>query len=113
MAVSQFTLYGVLKGNKPDFHVAMPPQNAKPFYASLVDSFRKSYKPDAVKGVILLALLHELLNLLFRIILASFISFRNAFDLFYGLCACRWCVWSNDEGKEFILLFLRYPEKSL
>ncbi|CAL8146807.1 unnamed protein product [Prunus armeniaca] len=67
LLVSQFTLYGVLKGNKPDFHVAMPPQNAKAFYASLVDSFRKSYKPDAVKGVILLALLHELLNLSIRI----------------------------------------------
>lgn len=23
MAVSQFTLYGILKGNKPDFHAAM------------------------------------------------------------------------------------------
>ncbi|OVA11085.1 D-tyrosyl-tRNA(Tyr) deacylase [Macleaya cordata] len=49
-AVSQFTLYGVLKGNKPDFHVAMPPQRAKPFYASVVDKFQKSYKPDAIKG---------------------------------------------------------------
>lgn len=49
-AVSQFTLYGILKGNKPDFHVAMPPQKAKPFYDSLVDKFRKSYNPDAVKG---------------------------------------------------------------
>ncbi|CAN6689724.1 unnamed protein product [Malus baccata var. baccata] len=49
LLVSQFTLYGILKGNKPDFHVAMPPQKAKPFYASVVESFRKSYKPDAVK----------------------------------------------------------------
>ncbi|CAJ2637679.1 D-aminoacyl-tRNA deacylase isoform X5 [Trifolium pratense] len=37
LLVSQFTLYGFLKGNKPDFHVAMAPQRAKPFYASLVD----------------------------------------------------------------------------
>lgn len=50
LTVSQFTLYGTLKGNKPDFHVAMAPDKAKPFYASLVDSFRKSYKPDAIKG---------------------------------------------------------------
>ncbi|KAB5534066.1 hypothetical protein DKX38_017165 [Salix brachista] len=49
LIVSQFTLYGVLKGNKPDFHVAMPPQKAKPFYESLVDKFRKSYRPDAIK----------------------------------------------------------------
>lgn len=48
--VSQFTLYGFLKGNKPDFHVAMPPDKAKPFYASLVEKFQKAYNPDAVKG---------------------------------------------------------------
>ncbi|WRX27911.1 D-aminoacyl-tRNA deacylase DTD - like 1 [Theobroma cacao] len=36
-------------GNKPDFHVAMPPQKAKPFYESLLDKFRKAYQPDAIK----------------------------------------------------------------
>ncbi|XVF25711.1 hypothetical protein REPUB_Repub13aG0237100 [Reevesia pubescens] len=50
LLVSQFTLYGFLKGNKPDFHVAMPPQKAKPFYESLVDKFRKAYKPGVIKG---------------------------------------------------------------
>jgi hypothetical protein len=25
LQVSQFTLYGMAKGNKPDFHLAMPP----------------------------------------------------------------------------------------
>ncbi|KAG5413374.1 hypothetical protein IGI04_000941 [Brassica rapa subsp. trilocularis] len=49
LLVSQFTLYGFMKGNKPDFHVAMPPEKAKPFYASLVERFQKAYKPDAVK----------------------------------------------------------------
>ncbi|XP_022850907.1 D-aminoacyl-tRNA deacylase [Olea europaea var. sylvestris] len=49
LLVSQFTLYGVLKGNKPDFHVAMPPEKAKLFYASLVEKFRKAYNMDAVK----------------------------------------------------------------
>ncbi|KAL3643489.1 hypothetical protein CASFOL_014304 [Castilleja foliolosa] len=49
LLVSQFTLYGVLKGNKPDFHVAMPPDAAKPFYASVVEKFQKAYKVDAVK----------------------------------------------------------------
>lgn len=49
-AVSQFTLYGVLKGNKPDFHVAMPPDAAKPFYASLVENFQKAYRIDGIKG---------------------------------------------------------------
>lgn len=51
-AVSQFTLYGILKGNKPDFHVAMPPERAKAFYESVVEKFRKAYKSDAVKGKI-------------------------------------------------------------
>ncbi|KAI9096336.1 hypothetical protein K1719_026055 [Acacia pycnantha] len=49
LLVSQFTLYGFLKGNKPDFHVAMPPQKAKPFYASLVDRFKNAYNNDAIK----------------------------------------------------------------
>ncbi|XP_038710117.1 D-aminoacyl-tRNA deacylase [Tripterygium wilfordii] len=49
LLVSQFTLYGILKGNKPDFHVAMPPGKAKLFYASLVDKFQQSYKTDAIK----------------------------------------------------------------
>ncbi|KAK1269467.1 hypothetical protein QJS04_geneDACA008241 [Acorus gramineus] len=49
LLVSQFTLYGILKGNKPDFHVAMPPQRAKAFYDSLVDRFRRSYNADAIK----------------------------------------------------------------
>ncbi|XP_044460787.1 D-aminoacyl-tRNA deacylase isoform X2 [Mangifera indica] len=49
LLVSQFTLYGILKGNKPDFHVAMPPQKARPFYDSLVEKFRKTYNVDAVK----------------------------------------------------------------
>ncbi|KAF8649517.1 hypothetical protein HU200_064272 [Digitaria exilis] len=48
-SVSQFTLYGILKGNKPDFHVAMPPAKAKPFYASLVEKFQRSYSADSVK----------------------------------------------------------------
>lgn len=49
LLVSQFTLYGILKGNKPDFHVAMPPERAKPFYQSLVDKFQKSYNLSSVK----------------------------------------------------------------
>ncbi|PIA31317.1 hypothetical protein AQUCO_05100093v1 [Aquilegia coerulea] len=57
LLVSQFTLYGILKGNKPDFHVAMPPQKAKPFYESLVEKFRKSYKSDAVKDGVFAAMM--------------------------------------------------------
>ncbi|KAL5220858.1 hypothetical protein ABZP36_025571 [Zizania latifolia] len=49
LLVSQFTLYGILKGNKPDFHVAMPPAKAKLFYATLVEKFQKLCSADAVK----------------------------------------------------------------
>lgn len=49
-SVSQFTLYGFLKGNKPDFHVAMSPQDAKPFYESLVQKFKNTYNTDVIKG---------------------------------------------------------------
>lgn len=64
VTVSQFTLYGFLKGNKPDFHVAMAPQRAKPLYASLVDRFRNAYNSDAIKGMLSMFLLQFLFLLL-------------------------------------------------
>ncbi|KAL5575512.1 hypothetical protein UlMin_017211 [Ulmus minor] len=36
-------------GNKPDFHVVMPPEKAKPFYPYVVDIFKISYNLDAIK----------------------------------------------------------------
>ena len=65
LTFSQFTLYGLLKGNKPDFHVAMPPDKAKPFYESVVDRFRKSYRTDAIKGILQSSSLLSLLCLAF------------------------------------------------
>lgn len=50
LLVSQFTLYGQPKGNKLDFHVAMPPQQAKAFYDTHVLAHARSlYRPDRVK----------------------------------------------------------------
>ncbi|KAD3338005.1 hypothetical protein E3N88_33526 [Mikania micrantha] len=49
LLVSQFTLCGILKGNKPDFHVAMAPDKAKSLYASLVQRFQTSYRTNAVR----------------------------------------------------------------
>jgi D-tyrosyl-tRNA(Tyr) deacylase len=46
--VSQFTLYGVLKGNKPDYHNAMPPTQAKEFYSNFLGEVRKTYKADKI-----------------------------------------------------------------
>jgi len=50
LCVSQFTLQCVLKGNKPDFHTAMPAELALPFYGSILENMRSSYKPELIKG---------------------------------------------------------------
>ncbi|CAL8331066.1 unnamed protein product [Merluccius merluccius] len=49
LCVSQFTLQCVLKGNKPDFHAAMPAELAQPFYSHLLESMRCAYKPELIK----------------------------------------------------------------
>lgn len=36
MVVSQFTLYGILKGNKPDFHGSMEANKARELFEFLV-----------------------------------------------------------------------------
>ncbi len=46
----QFTLYSVLKGNKPDFHLAMDGEKSKPLYEELLLDLGKNYKPEKVKG---------------------------------------------------------------
>lgn len=50
LCVSQFTLQCVLKGNKPDFHLAMPTEQAESFYNSFLEQLRKSYRPELVRG---------------------------------------------------------------
>lgn len=50
LCVSQFTLYSVLKGNKPDFHQAMGGEEARQLYQSFVDRLRTEYNPAKVKG---------------------------------------------------------------
>ncbi|XP_029367035.1 D-aminoacyl-tRNA deacylase 1 [Echeneis naucrates] len=49
LCVSQFTLQCILKGNKPDFHLAMPAELAQPFYDSILENMRSSYKPECIK----------------------------------------------------------------
>lgn len=39
--VPQFTLYAVMKGNKPDFHNAMEFNKANEFFNELVEIMRK------------------------------------------------------------------------
>ncbi|XP_072750876.1 D-aminoacyl-tRNA deacylase 1 isoform X2 [Anoplolepis gracilipes] len=49
LCISQFTLYHVLKGNKLDFHRAMPAQESESFYMNFLAELRKKYIPDLVK----------------------------------------------------------------
>ncbi|XP_068135680.1 D-aminoacyl-tRNA deacylase 1 [Hyperolius riggenbachi] len=49
LCVSQFTLQCVLKGNKPDYHMAMPAEQAEPFYQDFLEQMRKAYKPELIK----------------------------------------------------------------
>ena len=49
LLVSQFTLYCVLKGNKPDFHHAMPPDAARPYWDGFVESVRAAYPGGRVQ----------------------------------------------------------------
>ncbi|XP_028829311.1 D-aminoacyl-tRNA deacylase 1 [Denticeps clupeoides] len=49
LCVSQFTLQSVLKGNKPDYHMAMPSESAQPLYSGMLEAMRKAYKADYVK----------------------------------------------------------------
>nr|CAR63531.1 putative Prion-like-(Q/N-rich)-domain-bearing protein [Angiostrongylus cantonensis] len=49
LCVSQFTLYGYLKGNKLDFHNSMNPQDASVFYGRFMDKLRSSYLPENVQ----------------------------------------------------------------
>jgi D-tyrosyl-tRNA(Tyr) deacylase len=49
LIVSQFTLYSVLKGNKPDFHNAMNPSEAQAIYNQFVQTARDLYDPIKVQ----------------------------------------------------------------
>ena len=48
MLVSQFTLYGTTKGNKPDFHLAMSTEPAAVLYARFVSKVQAAYKGGRV-----------------------------------------------------------------
>lgn len=50
LCVSQFTLYNRLKGNKPDFHLAMHGPEAANLYNQLLEKLRRQYTPNRVKG---------------------------------------------------------------
>jgi len=49
LCVSQFTLYAVLKGNKPDYHQTMAGDQSRDFYQLFLTRLRQSHKSDLVK----------------------------------------------------------------
>ena len=49
LLVSQFTLYYIMKGNKPDFHLAMENDKAKLLFDKLVDCIKKKYDENKIK----------------------------------------------------------------
>ena len=49
LLVSQFTLYGHMKGNKPDFHFAMDNDPAKILFDKIVDRIKKKYDPNKIQ----------------------------------------------------------------
>ncbi|KAE8302613.1 D-tyrosyl-tRNA deacylase [Giardia duodenalis] len=48
LLVSQFTLYGFLNGNKPDFHEAMKSEEAGPLFDKFVQHVKEKYVSDRV-----------------------------------------------------------------
>ncbi|KEG05713.1 D-tyrosyl-tRNA deacylase [Trypanosoma grayi] len=50
LLISQFTLMHVLKGNKPDFHLAMNPEGALNMFNRLRDTLGESYLPDRISA---------------------------------------------------------------
>ena len=49
LVVSQFTLFGKMKGNKPDFHSAMEPKMAEEKYNRFVEDLKKEYDPEMIQ----------------------------------------------------------------
>jgi len=50
LSISQFTLCYKLKGNKLDFHMAMPGNLAMQNYQYFLETLRKNYKLSKIKG---------------------------------------------------------------
>ncbi|RNE98020.1 D-tyrosyl-tRNA deacylase [Trypanosoma conorhini] len=48
LLISQFTLMHVLKGNKPDFHLAMGPEGASEMFQRLRDALAREYAEDRI-----------------------------------------------------------------
>lgn len=59
LCVSQFTLYNRLKGNKPDFHLAMQGPDASNLYNSLLKKLGEQYSEEKIKGLRFVMIMKE------------------------------------------------------
>lgn len=50
LLVSQFTLYSIFKGNKPDFHKALEPEPAEKLYNYFLEVLKKNYVPERIQA---------------------------------------------------------------
>lgn len=50
LCVSQFTLYHTMKGNKPDFRMALNSEDSKTLFDSLIQKLKNDYQPSLIKG---------------------------------------------------------------
>lgn len=63
LCVSQFTLYGRMNGNKPDFSQAASPQPAREMYEAFIQRLQHEYEVSKVKDGIFGAMMEvELVN---------------------------------------------------
>ena len=62
LLVSQFTLYCVPKGHKPDFHHAMPPEPAKELWGKFVDAMSAAHPGRVQQGQFGAKMAVELVN---------------------------------------------------
>ncbi|KAJ5118833.1 kinesin light chain 1 [Penicillium atrosanguineum] len=63
LCISQFTLYGKMKGNRPDFHDAADPDTARNLYDYFYKKMSSSYNSDKVKNGVFQAMMEvELKN---------------------------------------------------
>merc|ERR1711976_602397 len=49
LCVSQFTLYSIMKGNKPDFHLSMGGEQSEAFNREFLQQMTKTYQTDKIK----------------------------------------------------------------
>ena len=78
LCVSQFTLCHTLKGNKPDFRLAMGTEESKATYEQFLSQLRSSYEPQLVKGK----------RVGRKPVWMKKKIYKQLFSIFF-----RWCVW--------------------